>query len=93
MTKRMTAWGAIKRDFKERFAKFETIRGIILAPVGIALVYATWFHFQYALQVFLTGIGIYWAVDGARKIFVNRVQVELKRQQEIKAAAAANAVK
>lgn len=93
MGKRLTLWMVLKRDFKERFLKFETVRGLMLMPFGVILAVTTWTHFQYSIQVFMTATGLYWFVDGAYKIFVNRVKEQVKLQKQVEYAVAADAIK
>lgn len=86
-------WKNFKRDFKERFMKFETLRGIILMPSGIILILTTWTHLQYSIQVFMTSVGVYWFIDGLRKIFVNRVKQQVVLDEQVKYAAVAKEIK
>ncbi len=77
----MSIMQTIKIDFKERFVNFETVRGLYLAPAGLLGAYIVIFHFQFILQAAgLIGF-IYIAVDGIRKIGVNRIKQAIKEEE------------
>lgn len=74
-------WEAIKMDLKERFLNFETAKGVYMAPAGAAITYAAIFHIAFVIQVAFGLLGWYIFSEGLRKIWVNRVKQELKRDQ------------
>lgn len=70
-----------KCDFKERFATFETAKGLYLVPAGVAITYAAIFHVSFVIQVTFAAGGIYAIFEGLRKITVNRVKQALAHEQ------------
>ena len=71
----------LKKDFKERFLTFETAKGIFLVPAGLIIIYAAIFHVSFVIQTTFAIGGLYAVSEGIRKIQVNRVKQDLKRDQ------------
>jgi hypothetical protein len=71
----------ISQDFKERFLMFETVKGAYLLPAGGVICYVTLFYLQYVIQAFCLALGVYMMVEGARKIFVNRVKQKIATEK------------
>lgn len=74
-------WDKIKMDIKERFLNFETAKGVYMVPAGLIIAYAAVFYIAFVIQVAFGLLGWYMFSEGLRKIWVNRVKQELKRDQ------------
>lgn len=72
---------SIKQDFIERFANFETVKGVYLLPAGLAGLWVVTYHLQFILQVFGLACFGYMAIEGVRKIGVNRIKQALKAEE------------
>lgn len=64
----------LKQDFKERFLNFETLKGMYLLPTGIVIICTAIFYINYIVHVTCVLFGIYFIVEGSRKILVNRIK-------------------
>ena len=74
-------WEVIKRDFKERFWNFETLKGlyfVIAAPYIVFVEFMLEEFFYKAVVIVVCGYFIF--VEGPRKILVNRPKQELKKK-------------
>ncbi len=76
----MTMIEAVKMDIKERFATFETMRGLYRVPAGALILFTVWSHVQFAIQVYFTVQALAMIGDGARKIFANRIKQDIKKK-------------
>lgn len=74
-------WTAIKTDLKERLLNFETAKGVYMVPAGLAIAYAAVFYIAFVIQVAFGLLGVYIFSEGLRKIWVNRVKQDLKKDQ------------
>lgn len=72
---------AFKRDIKERFATFETAKGVYLVPAGVVITYAAIFHVSFVIQTTFAAGGVYAVFEGLRKISVNRVKQSLAHER------------
>lgn len=74
-------WEKFKMDFKERFLNFETAKGIYMVPAGFIITYAAVYYIAYVIQVAFGLLGWYMFSEGLRKVWVNRVKQDLKKDQ------------
>lgn len=70
-------------DFKERFLNFETFKGVYLLPVGLIGLWVTLTHIQYLLYIIGFAYFGYMAIEGARKISVNRIKQQVAVRKAI----------
>jgi hypothetical protein len=70
-------------DLKERFLKFETVRGLYLLAAGLLGIWTTKNNLQFVIQcAAYAGFG-YVAILGLEMIFANRIKQKLKFNKEV----------
>ncbi len=74
-------WKAIKLDLRERFANFETVKGLYLLPSGLVGLWVVFYHLQFILHIFGLVCFGYMVVEGIRKIGVNRIRQTIKAEE------------
>ena len=75
----------IKSDFKERFVNYETVKGIYFLLAGLLTTYISIFYQQFVIQGIGATFGLYFVIEGLRKIFINRIKQIAKQTKLIKA--------
>lgn len=74
-------WEALKRDIVERFLTFETVKGTYLMPAAAAVAITNYFWQNLVWDILIYAACGYLFVEGARKVFVNRVKQEITRKK------------
>jgi hypothetical protein len=71
----------LRQDIKERFANYETFKGIYFVFAGCVVIFVSIYYQQYVIQAVGVVFGWYFVSEGIRKICVNRFkQAEVREK-------------
>lgn len=64
-------------NIKQKLLNFDTVRGLILLPLGISIALVAYYAEQHVILTACIGVGVFLAVEGLKKILSNPVKASV----------------